>query len=136
MTREAYHGSTLEFDQIKTGVHMSLWLMPSWRQRISSVLRSHNHNSLVICELTNQPYNKNNYNVLAFDIKREARIPLELQLRDLRRTGLTEAANHDATDSELMSMGGHKRKESLRPYRLNTRQQAENGMRKRFGLGK
>ena len=54
-----------------------------------------------------------------------------LQLRDIRRTVLTDLANHGATDTEIMAYSGHKSKESLMPYVCISTEQARNAANKR-----
>ena len=54
-----------------------------------------------------------------------------LQLRDIRRTVLTDLANHGATDTEIMAYSGHKSRESLMPYVCISTEQARNAANKR-----
>ena len=61
----------------------------------------------------------------------EAGLPSRLQLRDIRRTVLTDLANHGATDTEIMAYSGHKSRESLMPYVCISTQQARNAAGKR-----
>lgn len=124
------HGHNIQFTQEKTHKHMSLYLLPSLRDRIA-----HCHvkgsDYLVIREDLLRPYNSRDYNILAFDVKRRARIPVELQFRDLRRTALTAFAEHE-DDSTLKRISGHKSDSSLGVYRLNRAEQTSGAMQRRF----
>jgi len=55
----------------------------------------------------------------------------DLQIRDLRRTGASEAANAGATPAELMAVGGWTHQASIRPNLVQTRQQAASVQAKR-----
>lgn len=55
-----------------------------------------------------------------------------LQLRDLRRTALTEAGNGGATDDELMAQSGHKDRAMLDRYSVKTRSKALAASRARY----
>jgi|TARA_R110000824_G_scaffold98068_6_gene234008 hypothetical protein len=64
-------------------------------------------------------------------IKNAADLPSRLQLRDIRRTVLTDLANKGATDTEIMAYSGHKSRESLMPYVCISTEQARNAAEKR-----
>ncbi len=57
-------------------------------------------------------------------IARQAGIPDELQVRDLRRTGATEGASAGATPWEMMATGGWQNQASIQPYLIWTTEQA------------
>jgi integrase len=57
-------------------------------------------------------------------IARDAGIPDELQIRDLRRTAATEGASAGATPWEMMAVGGWQDQNSIRPYFVRTPEQA------------
>ena len=78
-----------------------------------------------------KPYSENNISRVFRSIMRLAGLPNELQLRDIRRTVLTDLANHGATDTEIMSYSGHKSRESLSPYIVINTDQARNAAAKR-----
>jgi hypothetical protein len=52
-------------------------------------------------------------------------------IRDLRRTGATEAASAGATPLELMAVGGWANQASIRPYLVQTVEQAASVQAKR-----
>tara|TARA_R100000306_G_C4372699_1_gene140685 strand:- start:644 stop:1567 length:924 start_codon:yes stop_codon:yes gene_type:complete len=80
---------------------------------------------------TLRPYSENNIARSFRTIMREAGLASRLQLRDIRRTVLTDLANCGATDTEIMSYSGHKNRESLGPYVRISTEQARNAAAKR-----
>ena len=78
-----------------------------------------------------KPYSENNISRVFRQIMNAAGLDTELQLRDIRRTVLTDLANHGATDTEIMSYSGHKSRESLSPYVVINTEQARNAAAKR-----
>lgn len=81
--------------------------------------------------LTLEPYTEKNISRIVRCIMKLCELPLKLQLRDIRRTVLTDLANHGATDTEIMAYSGHKSRESLMPYVCISTQQARNAADKR-----
>ena len=77
------------------------------------------------------PYTEQNISRTFRTIMNEAELPKSLQLRDIRRTVLTDLANHGATDTEIMAYSGHKSRESLMPYVCISTHQARNAAEKR-----
>jgi integrase len=80
---------------------------------------------------TMKPYEEANLRQVFRELARAAGVPDELQFRDIRRTVLTDLANHGATDNELMSFSGHKSRNSLTPYTRISVEQARNAAAKR-----
>jgi len=77
------------------------------------------------------PYSEKNIARTFRKIMDKAELPKSLQLRDIRRTVLTDLANHGATDTEIMAYSGHKSRESLMPYVCISTHQARNAADKR-----
>ena len=87
--------------------------------------------------LTMEPYHEKSIARTFRKIMNAAGLPSRLQLRDIRRTVLTDLANHGATDTEIMAYSGHKSRDSLMPYVCINTQQARNAAAKRqFSLEK
>lgn len=80
---------------------------------------------------TLEPYSENSISRTFRKIMAAAGLPSRLQLRDIRRTVLTDLANHGATDTEIMAYSGHKSRDSLLPYVCISTQQARNAATKR-----
>ena len=81
--------------------------------------------------LTLEPYSEHNISRTFRKIMVVAGLPSRLQLRDIRRTVLTDLANCGATDTEIMAYSGHKSRESLMPYVCISTTQARNAANKR-----
>ena len=80
---------------------------------------------LFVCAtVTGKKWHRRNFTKAARRIARAASIPDELQIRDLRRTGATEGASAGATPAELMAVGGWANQASIRPYLVQTQEQA------------
>jgi integrase len=80
---------------------------------------------------TMEPYTESGLRHTFRRLARAANIPDKLQFRDIRRTVLTDLANHGATDNEMMSFSGHKSRASLTPYTRISVDQARNAAAKR-----
>ena len=80
--------------------------------------------------VTMEPYSEHNISRTFRIIMDAAKLPSRLQLRDIRRTVLTDLANHGATDTEIMAYSGHKSRESLMPYVCISTEQARNAANK------
>jgi len=81
--------------------------------------------------VTLEPYSEHNISRTFRKIMVAAKLPSRLQLRDIRRTVLTDLANQGATDTEIMAYSGHKSRESLMPYVCINTEQARNAANKR-----
>lgn len=69
-------------------------------------------------------------------IRRAAGLPETLQMRDLRRTGITEMIEAGVSDRHIMTVSGHNSPLSIKPYHVNTVPMASDAMEKRFGRRK
>jgi len=65
-------------------------------------------------------------------VMNEIGLPKELQIRDLRRTALTEIMESGATDAEGQAISGHKNRDMLNTYAPSTLKMAQAAMNKRF----
>jgi integrase len=89
-------------------------------------------NDLLICPTaTGKRWHRRNFTGAVRRIARFAGLPDDLQIRDLRRTGATEAASAGATPLELMAIGGWANQASIRPYLVQTVEQAASVQAKR-----
>jgi integrase len=120
-------GNRLSFIQEKTGTAMSLWVPEFLKEELDEHTVEPD-SYICINPDTDSPYSARDYNKLAFDMKRRAHIPLELQFRDLRRTALTEVDD----DESARRLGGHKSDRSLMIYRLNRSEQTKKVQDSRF----
>jgi hypothetical protein len=87
---------------------------------------------VLICPtVTGKLWQRRNFTGTVRRIARLAGLPDDLQIRDLRRTGATEAASAGATPPELMAVGGWANQASIRPYLVQTVEQAASVQAKR-----
>jgi len=112
----------------KTGVSLRLFI-PEFMQKL---LDETPRTSQYVCARDDgQPFDNRLYNYWAQDVKKAARIPMELKLADLRKTAFTEMGDSEATDQELMSYG-HVNREELSTYTLRSVAQSKKASEKRF----
>jgi integrase len=67
-----------------------------------------------------KPYTLHRLPKVARRIMREAGLPEELRLSDLRRTGTTEMVDAGVGMAQIMSVTGHANPQSVKPYMKNT----------------
>lgn len=67
-----------------------------------------------------KPYTVNRLPKVARRIMRDAGLPDELRLSDLRRTGTTEMVEAGVSMGNIMSVTGHANPQSVKPYMKNT----------------
>jgi integrase len=88
-------------------------------------MRNPDWNKMLLCPtVTGKSWHRRNFTKAVRQIARAAGIPDDIQVRDLRRTAATEGANAGATPAEMMAVGGWANPVSIRPYLVQTRQQA------------
>jgi integrase len=80
--------------------------------------------SFVCPTVTGKRWQRRNFTKAVRQIAKAAGLPDDLQIRDLRRTAATEAASAGATPAELMAVGGWTNQASIRPYLVQTQEQA------------
>lgn len=129
-----YKRDVFTFQQEKTKVNIKLEATPRIIARFERKFRGIDEQFLIMDETgLNTGYDRFKYYKLAREIIKAAGLPNHLQLRDLRRTGATELAEHGCTEDELRSITGHQGREILNTYVQPTHQMARNAMKKRFG---
>jgi hypothetical protein len=83
------------------------------------------------CEKMTWTGQNGNHRRMRFSVHTAAGLPDDLQIRDLRRTGATEGTTAGATPAELMAVGGWADQASIRPYLVQTVEQAATFQAKR-----
>src|SRR4029077_813673 len=81
--------------------------------------------------VTGKKWHRRNFTKAVRRVARAAGLPDDLQIRDLRRTAAKEGASAGATPAELMAVGGWANQASIRPYLVQTQEQAAACQRKR-----
>ena len=127
---EAYDGATLTHMQQKTGTIM-LHHVPGYMQDILNAQKRVSP-YIIVREDTLQPYSKDDYPKIVDKVRTLMSLPDTFQLRDLRRMGLTEAGDHEATDQEIDALSGHLSPAMRGVYTRRTLKQSKSAMTKRF----
>lgn len=83
--------------------------------------------TLLGCDLTLNTLRKR-FNAL----KLTANLPTNLQMRDLRRTAITEMGETGSTDDQMQAVSGHKNRETLTIYSVPTTQKTKEVFERRF----
>lgn len=130
---EDIHGNSLLITQQKTKVDIRIFIPEFMEELLDETPKTSEY--VIVKEKDNQPYDERLYNIWAYDVKKRARIPLELKLADLRRTAFTEMGDSGATDQELLSFG-HINRQELTTYTVRSVNQSKNAQNKRFGTKK
>lgn len=125
-----YDGEYLYYIQQKTGKQMVSSVPESLREVIDSLDKVGPF--IISREDTEQPYTEDDYLWHYKNILKLAGLPNNLQLRDARKTAITEMGELGATDSELQALGGHDTRQTLNTYQKTTKKLADNVSRMRF----
>ncbi len=82
------------------------------------------------------PYSMERLSKAGRAVMREAGLPDELRLMDLRRTGTTQMVEAGVSMGQIMSVTGHSNPQSVKPYMKNTYASANNALTTRKSHGK
>jgi len=106
-----------ETTRLRVGLNMA--------RRIAKQQTGGNIGDLLVCPtVTGKRWHRHNFTTAVRRVARAAKLPDDLQIRDLRRTAATEGASAGATPAELMAVGGWVNQTSIRPYLVQTLEQA------------
>jgi integrase len=83
-----------------------------------------------------KPYTLHKLPLYARDVMDAAKLPKELRLSDLRRTGTTEMVDAGVGMAQIMSVTGHSNPQSVQPYLKNTLISADRALTDRKIHGK
>ena len=81
-----------------------------------------------------EPYSMYRLPKVAKRIMKEANLPDDLRLSDLRRTGTVEMVDAGVSMGNIMSVTGHANPQSVKPYMKNTFKSANLALNKRKEL--
>jgi integrase len=139
-----YDQGVFKFKQEKTGTLVRIPASPRLQDRMSNVgllqqfkdkwdreIKT-NDNHIILYENTGKPFDRRMYSKVAARVRNMAKLPQDLQIRDLRRTGATEMAEAGCTEDELRSVTGHQSRDVLSIYVRPTDKLAAAGINKRF----
>ena len=85
------------------------------------------HNRII-----SKPYDKYMLSQIGRSIIRAAKLPAELQLMDMRRTGTVEMIDAGVPMPQIMAVTGHANPQSVKPYMKNTLTSAKEAAKLRF----
>jgi len=130
LTWTTYTGSGFMIKQSKTKTRVNApFENPFLWAEIDAMPRKHSH--VLICEGTKAPYKADYFRHLCTKIRRAAKLPEQLQFRDLRRTAATEIGNAGATDDQLRALQGWKTRNQAATYVVVSSAGAEGAQAKR-----
>lgn len=128
---QAWDGRAFEVVQAKTGRRVKVAVSDALAAELNALRPAGDQGLIIRTEATGSPYNEYNLAHLVAAIRRAARLPDELQMRDLRRTALTEIGEGGGTDDEIRAVGGHAERGAVGIYVMPTATMAESAQRKR-----
>jgi integrase len=99
--------------------------------RLVKLMKYNDMDYIVTYELTDKPYTARQYAHLLQTIRNKLGLPDDLQVRDLRRTGLLELGENGATEDEIRAVSGHKDRQVISTYIPITTTLMEKAMGKR-----
>ena len=128
--------------QHKTGVDVFVTIVPELAFMLNQARKNNSSDYIIINEETGKRYTGDNFRhwfkkIWTVAVKNNPGIDFSnLKFIDLRRTLITDLADHGCTDSEIRSISGHSGNSRIvhSVYRQNTARQADNAMNKLIGL--
>jgi hypothetical protein len=130
LTRAAFEGSKIRIVQNKTDRELLLpvsEILASWVAKIPA-----EQPQLVINERTGRQYEDYELSKAAAEVREAAELPSHLTLMDLRRTCISELGNLEASDEELISVGGWSDRQMINVYSLKEYKRALGIMQRRW----
>ena len=82
--------------------------------------------------IVSKPYDKQALSYIAREIIKAAGLPNELQIMDMRRTGIMEMVDAGVSFAQIQSVSGHANPQSMKPYMKNTLTSARKAATLRF----
>lgn len=121
----------VSFVQEKTKTRMDIKLSDRLIDMLSHLNPDSEDDFIIKYEVTGKPYDARTYAKLVQEIRTDLGLPDDLQMRDLRRTGLSELGENGATEDEIRSISGHVDRQVISTYIPVTQTLVEHGMAKR-----
>jgi len=104
-------------EQSKRGAEVAIPLADNVMDVLDQQMQDFGHQNYVAPHPKGmKPYNLQLLSKTFQRIRETAGLPKELQMRDIRRTVISELADNGATQAEIMSWSGHMNPNSLKPY--------------------
>jgi integrase len=115
----------VNFVQSKTKKSMSLWMGTDLRHTLDKTPKQAEY---IVIRGDGRPFSQRDYGREFEYLRYKAGIRDELQLRDLRRTGLTLLADGGATENQLKTVHGTSDSRVLSIYTLRTPKQSQDAL--------
>lgn len=131
LKKSQIEGSTIQIYQQKTGTFVNLLIPPYLEEAVKASMDNKTEYA-IINKHTGSPRNYPSFAKCFELICASDPLFKGLQLRDLRRTAITEACDVGATDWETQSMSGHRSPQSAIPYKVRSNEAAHEAQRKRW----
>jgi len=131
VTKSNVKDGCLSLEQSKTGTKVVVPLTSRTLNLLDRRYQELPNTDTLVCTKTGLKYHLTNLNNEFRIVRDKLGIPSNIQLRDLRRTTLTELGNAGATEDEIIAVSGHKSRQVVSVYVQKTKQQAFNAMEKR-----
>lgn len=128
---QQWDGDAWHIRQSKTKARVAVSVMPRTADALMAIRQP--IGPVIVSERTGLAYSIGNFSHQATSVRRSAGLPEDLQIRDLRRTALTEAGQGGATVHELRALSGHMNSGTLDTYVTPTTAAAGAANRKRRG---
>ncbi len=125
-----YEDGVFSFAQGKTGTEVVVPAGDALTTLLETATRKAG-SPIVVCETTGEPYSEFLIRNVFARVRKAAGVSAELQLRDLRRTAITELSDAGATTDEMMAVSGHKTRAVLEVYSRKTAAKAQAAIAKR-----
>lgn len=129
-----WDGVAFTLRQGKTGMRLRVPALPGLAQMIAEAPMV--ALTILVNEETGRPYNSTTFRHVFRSVREAARLPADLQFRDLRRTALTELGEAGATDDEIRAVSGHRNRNIVATYVVPSDRMAAAAQAKRAKVGK
>lgn len=130
----AYDGSAVALRQSKTGQRVWVPALPELRRLLDAASRK--AVQIVVSEETGRPYQESAFQHEFARIRARARLPDDLQFRDLRRTLATALGAAGCTDDQIRAVTGHQTREVVAVYVRPDRTFAEGAIKRLEGANR
>lgn len=131
-----FDNDTVTIKQKKRGATVELPLDPDLKKTLLKQKEDYDFQELVAprfrkMDNSYRPYTGATMSDISRKILEEAGLPDHLQVRDLRKTAITEMVSAGVETTQVMSVSGHKSIKSLNPYIKHTREAASSALTRR-----
>lgn len=132
-----FEGQRLDLTQSKRGVDVHIPISDNLTAMLKKQKEDFGFQPYVAPRVTPRagaytPYDREEVAVLVNQVKKAAGLPDEIQVRDMRRTAITEMVEAGVDLAGIMQVSGHQSAQSVTPYLVNTYSGAKAALDKRW----